>query len=194
MDRARLLELLTELGRRLDERGLHADVYLVGGAAMAVSMSTRRMTRDVDVVFRSGADAAYSVAHEMAREHGLAPHWLSSAAAAFVPGRDTDADVLDLPGLSVAVASPRHLLAMKMIAARPGRDDDDLETLFAALEITAPHQAVAIMREVYGDNDVLMSDPPESYEFLAEDVLRRAGGKQDGQGPGRTGDRGRSRT
>lgn len=86
---------------------------------------------------------------------------------------DADAEIVEVPGLTIAVASREHVLAMKMIAARPGRDQDDLEHLFEHLGISTPEQAVEIIRRVYGDNDFLMSDPIESYLFEARDVLRR---------------------
>lgn len=38
-DAVRLLELLTELNRRLEISGTRADIYLVGGAAIALNMT-----------------------------------------------------------------------------------------------------------------------------------------------------------
>ncbi|GAB7192952.1 hypothetical protein NUM3379_36610 [Kineococcus sp. NUM-3379] len=35
LDAAAIRQLLTELGRRLDARGVRAELYLVGGAAIA---------------------------------------------------------------------------------------------------------------------------------------------------------------
>jgi hypothetical protein len=44
-------ELLIALGARLDGRGIEARLFLVGGAAMALAFSRRRVTRDLDAVF-----------------------------------------------------------------------------------------------------------------------------------------------
>ncbi len=68
---------------------------------------------------------------------------------------------------------------MKMAAGRE-RDQSDLVALFEILGITTPEEAVAIARRLYGPESVVLSDPDESYVWLAEDVLaelrrRRAG-------------------
>ena len=51
LDAARITELLTALDTELAARGVTADVYLVGGAAMALSFESSRTTRDLDAVF-----------------------------------------------------------------------------------------------------------------------------------------------
>ena len=35
----------------LEAEGVHGDLFLVGGAAMALAYSTRRATRDLDAIF-----------------------------------------------------------------------------------------------------------------------------------------------
>jgi hypothetical protein len=170
LDRERLYELLVELGRRLHAQGLQADMYVVGGAAVALTLDTRRTTRDVDAAFRPPVEVA-EVALAMARDEGLPPGWLSSAAMAFAPSEsDPDAVALDVTGLSVAVASPRHLLAMKLAAGRQ-RDLADLVVLFERLGISTPDQALAIAKDLYGEDSAILSDPDESYIWLAQDVL-----------------------
>ncbi len=169
-----LLALLTEVGQVLSRDGAHGDIYVVGGSAICLTMNTRRVTQDIDVAFRSGAGDVRAAAAEVGARHGLPPGWINSAVTGVLPNvEDTEAVILDIPGLSVALTSPEHLLAMKMIAARPGRDHDDLEFLFERLGITEPEQAVEIVERVCGDSDIMMSDPIESYLYEARDVLRR---------------------
>lgn len=178
LTRAEVLSLLTDLGARLQRLGLTADLYIVGGAAMALTLDERRVTRDIDAVF-SPADRVYQVAAEIAAERGLPREWLSSAVAAFTPhGPDADAVGLDIPGLTVAVASAEHLLAMKLAAGRT-RDLGDLVVLFRVLNITQATQAVAIASRLYGPDSVVLSDPEESYLWLAEDVLRSMAGRKE---------------
>jgi hypothetical protein len=167
-----LVDLLTELGARLDARGVHGDLYLVGGAAIALQLDARRSTRDVDGVFAPPSDVL-AVAAELGAERGLSPGWLNSSAAAFLPDRHRIGPVLlDVRGLSVAVAPAEHLLAMKLAAGRPGRDLDDIATLLEHLGIDDPAEAAALARRMYGEESVVLSDPDESYVFLAEDALR----------------------
>ena len=51
LGRAELERAFTALGERLARRGVVADVFVVGGAAMALAYDARRVTRDVDARF-----------------------------------------------------------------------------------------------------------------------------------------------
>jgi hypothetical protein len=51
LDREAMERALRLLGDRLVRRGLVADVYVFGGAAMALAYDARRATRDIDAVF-----------------------------------------------------------------------------------------------------------------------------------------------
>ena len=64
---------------------------------------------------------------EMATEHGLRHDWLNQSVRAFIPGGDASAITLDVPGIAVALASPEHLLAMKIAAFRPTDVPDRLQ-------------------------------------------------------------------
>lgn len=173
LGRDEVLDVLQDLGRRLLDRGVSADLYVVGGAAIALAYDNRRITRDVDAVFHP-ADPVREEAAHLAQERRLPPDWLSSAALAFAPpGPDEDAVALEVPGLSIAVASPEHLLAMKLAAGRE-RDLSDLVVLFDVLHITRPEQAVAVAKRLYGEESAVLTDPDESYLWLAEDVLALA--------------------
>jgi hypothetical protein len=50
--RAEIERAFTALGERLARRGVVADVFVVGGAAMALAYDAARVTRDVDAVFK----------------------------------------------------------------------------------------------------------------------------------------------
>ncbi len=176
-----VLGLLRELGARLERRGVRATVYVVGGAAMAIAFDTRRLTRDIDAIY-SPAQTVSEVASEIAAERHLPADWLNQSARAFVPTPHDPGDGIELPGLSLTTASPQHLLAMKLAAGRYGRDLDDLVVLFRQLGIRSPDEAVEIARTVYGDGSVVLSDPDESYRYLAEDVLRLIA-EEDGRTP-----------
>jgi len=51
LDRVQLERAFTALGERLVQRGVVADVFVVGGAAMALAYDATRVTRDVDSLF-----------------------------------------------------------------------------------------------------------------------------------------------
>lgn len=50
-DRSGIESLLRELADELNRRGAQADLFLVGGGAMALAYDSRRATRDLDAVF-----------------------------------------------------------------------------------------------------------------------------------------------
>ena len=174
-DRDKIIELLTELGRRLSAKGVVGRLYVVGGAAMALEFDTRRTTRDIDAIFHPPTTVADEAA-SMATDLALAPDWLSAAAQAFIPLPDEDPVSLDVEGLQVALSSPANLLAMKMAAGRP-QDLTDLVVLFRHLKIKRPEQAVDMAKRIYGPDSVVLSEPRESL-LLAEAVLARARASQ----------------
>jgi hypothetical protein len=119
LDRAAIEDAFRRLGERLARRGVVADLYVFGGAAMALAYDARRSTRDIDAVFHPHGvvlDEARAVAHEL----GLPHWWLNEQDSAYVArGGDPAARrIFDHPGLRVSAASPEHLLAMKVLAAR----------------------------------------------------------------------------
>ena len=176
-DRAKIIELLSELGRRLSAKGVAGRLYVVGGAAMALEFDTRRATRDIDAIFHPQATVAGEAA-SMAADLGLPPGWLSDAAQAFVPLPDADPVSLDVEGLQIALSSPANLLAMKMAAGRP-QDITDLVVLFRLLKIKSPQQAVDMAKRIYGPDSVVLSEPRESLLLLAESVLAKVRASKD---------------
>lgn len=151
MQRSEIVELLRLLAGRLARQGLEGEMYVVGGAAIALAFDERRSTRDVDAVFEP-KHAIYDAAAEIANELGLPEGWLNDAVKGFVSGPDEGATpVLELPGLRVATASPRILLAMKVLAHRPGEDDADVRLLASQLGLTTAAAVLAVASEVYGD-------------------------------------------
>jgi len=51
LGRSELERAFTALGDRLVQRGVVADLFVVGGAAMALAYDANRVTRDVDATF-----------------------------------------------------------------------------------------------------------------------------------------------
>jgi len=70
--------LLDDLSAELAERGARAELFLVGGAALAVAYDSMRATRDLDAVFIP-ADVVRQAAAAVAEREGLAEDWLNDA-------------------------------------------------------------------------------------------------------------------
>jgi hypothetical protein len=166
LDRAAIEDAFRRLGDRLARRGVVADLYIFGGAAMALAYDSRRSTRDIDAVFHPHGivlDEARAVADEL----GLPGWWLNEQASAYVaPGGDSAAPrVFDHPGLRVAAASPEHLLAMKVLAARR-RDTEDIRFLVKHLGLTNAEQALTLCAEIFPDEEV-----PGRARLILDDVF-----------------------
>ena len=169
LDAAAMRELLTELGSRLAARGVRAELYLVGGAAIALTYDVRRVTVDIDAIFLPREVVAEEAA-ALAADRGLPADWLNDRARIFAPALEPPEDtVLDVPGLHVGVAPLRQLIAMKMAAARE-QDLADLAVLFEAAGVRTPEEAADIAVEVYGEESVHLT-PREDLVLIARAVL-----------------------
>lgn len=167
-DATRIRSLLTELGRRLDARGIEARLFVVGGSAMALAYSTRRVTRDVDAVFEPKAEI-YVEAERMAREIGLPDGWLNDGVKGLMPDRVAPVEgsaSFSAPGVRVGVASPDYLFAMKAAAARTETDGDDLRTLAEIVGITGSADGLALVERHYGPGRLTVKT-----QLLLEDIL-----------------------
>src|SRR3954447_24788646 len=151
MDREEIVALLTELGATLHGRGVDGEMYVVGGAAIALAYDPRRSTRDIDAVFEPKL-AIYEVAREIAERFGLPAGWLNDAVKGFLAGEDPEASpILDVPGLRCMAASPRMLLALKVLAHRAGEDEDDVLLLAGALGLSTSGEVLAVAEDVFAD-------------------------------------------
>jgi Nucleotidyltransferase of unknown function (DUF6036) len=149
LDRDALLRALRALDEELAPTGTRADLFIVGGAAMAVAYDARRATVDVDAVFVP-ADEVRRAARRVAGRLGLDENWLNDGAKAFIPGNDPDRiTVFEGEHLQVAAASPRFLLAMKLLAARVERDQDDIRTLYGMCGFNTAEEGLQLVEATY---------------------------------------------
>ncbi len=164
LDREGVIAALTALGERLEAQGVHAQIFIVGGAAMTLAYSHRRLTKDVDAAF-APKSVVYEAAAQVARDLGLPSDWLNDAAKGFMPGPDKDSrPVHGIPGIEVRVGSPQYLLAMKLMAMRIGEDNEDIKILLRECGITGTAQALEVLERMYPHQEPL----PKTRFFLEE--------------------------
>ncbi len=164
MGRADLERAFTALGDRLGRRGVVADLFVVGGAAMALAYDATRVTRDVDALFVPHG-VVVEESRAVADELGLPPWWLNEQASVYVSGKDDPGKrrVFDHPNLRVMAASPEHIFAMKALAART-RDVDDLRRLAELAGVATVDDALQICHDFYPDEE----PSPRTRGVLAE--------------------------
>jgi hypothetical protein len=149
LDRDHILEALRALDEELGKSSVRGEVFVVGGAAMTLAYDARRSTVDVDAVFAPSA-AVRAAASRVADRLGFEPDWLNDAAKAFLPGDDPDRiGVYEGTNLSVAAASPRFLLAMKLLASRVERDQDDIRLLYKLCGFTTAKEGIDLVSSAY---------------------------------------------
>ena len=141
--------LFGELAAELDADGVRAELFLVGGAAIALCFDGRRTTRDLDAVF-APTTAVRQAAAAVAGREGLGPEWLNDAVKGFLPGPDPAAvRYFEAPGLLVDVASPEYLLAMKLFSSRVEVDADDIALLYRELGFRSVEEGLQLVERSY---------------------------------------------
>jgi hypothetical protein len=161
-----IVKALQAVGDELTRKGIHGQIFVVGGAAMALAYSRRRITKDVDAVFEP-KQAIYEAAAVVAEDLNLPEDWLNDAAKAFVPGPDGEPrPVPEIEGIEVSTASPRHMLAMKLLASRVGEDDEDIVLLLRECGMSSPDQALELLEQAYPRRE-----PPPKTRLLLEALL-----------------------
>ena len=162
--KARILHALQALGKELTHEGVRAQIFIVGGAAMALAYSTRRVTKDIDAVFEP-KQTVYAAAAKVAEELGLPEDWLNDAVKGFLRDK-APRPVPAIDGIEVTTASPRYLLAMKLMAMRFGEDDEDIEILLRECDLHSTEEALDVLKQVYP-----AKEPPAKTRYFLEELL-----------------------
>jgi hypothetical protein len=181
-DRNQILLALEALDGELAGSFVRASVFVVGGAAMAIAYDARRSTVDVDAVFVPVAEVR-AAAGRVGDRLGLPHDWINDGAKAFMPGDDPERiTVYEGQHLQVAAASPRYLLAMKLLASRVERDQDDVRTLYRLCGFTTAQEGLRVVEAAYPEYMI----PPRTRYLLEEMFPSRDLGRQqirDAEGP-----------
>ncbi len=121
---------------------------------MALAYNQRRTTKDLDEVFEPNM-VIYDAARNVAQRRNLPPDWLNDTVKGFMPGPDSRAKtVLDLLALSVSVASPHYLFALKPPASRENRDIDDIRELYRLGKFNSVDEAIEYVADVFAGRQI----------------------------------------
>ena len=145
-----LRSVLAELADHLRSRGETARIYIAGGAAMALAYDSEKLTRDIDASIIEGHGPVMEGVRDIARARKWPSTWLNEQATPYmptVPDRHGNT-VFDHPALKVVAASPEHMLAMKVRAARSS-DATDARRLLARTGLSGAKQVEALLESVF---------------------------------------------
>lgn len=131
---------------------------------MALAYDTRRATRDRDGIFEPKM-VVYAAAARVAEARQLPTDWLNDAVKGFLLGPGARV-FFDRPGLTVRVASPRYLLAMKLLAARVERDEDDIRALYTLCGFSKASEGLALVESMVPGRPVAAK-----VQFLLEELF-----------------------
>ena len=101
-----------------------------------------------------------------------------TAVKGFLPGTDPEAERYYSSGsLTVDVASPRYLLAMKLFSSRVENDADDIMFLYRQLGFTTVAEGLDLVESVYRGRPIAAK-----VQFLLEEIVE-ALDESDGVAP-----------
>ena len=164
-DIERLFDLLNEELRVASVRG---ELYVAGGAVMCLSFDARESIRDVDRYFRPSREIREAAKRVAARE-GLNPDWLNDGVKGYVSQSASHSKYRELSNLTVFVAKPEYLLAMKCLAMRIGeefQDLDDVRYLLRHLGLTEYQDVLDLITRYYP-----MDRFPPKTRYALEEML-----------------------
>jgi hypothetical protein len=165
-----ILELFDELNDELGKSGVRGDVFVVGGAAMAVAYDARPATRDVDAIFHPSSDVREAAARVASHHDNVDNDWLNDGVKDFLPGEDEGNKkvVYENEFLTVRAASPQYLLATKLLASRASRDEDDILFLYGLCGFTTVDVGLYLVQLHYGNRPV-----EAKVRFMLEELLAK---------------------
>jgi len=160
------MQAFEALSQELESRSVRGEVFIVGGAAIALAYSARRVTRDIDAIFEPKA-IIDEAAHVVAERLHLPDDWLNDAVKSFAPGSDPDSRIIfSTPSLEVAAASPLYLLAMKLLASRVDQDTDEIKLLYKKCGFSTPGEGMDLVERFYPNRQM----GPKT-QFLLEELF-----------------------
>ena len=148
------LELgLRQLVAKLRTTGERSGIRIVGGAALSLRYFDRESTVDIDAHPIGDADHVLAAGREVADENGWPDDWLNNQAAIFIPEygsiRVAWETLYDDGNVVIQVASAEAMLAMKLHANRPGRDDTDIAKLMVLCGVSSIAEAEELYETYY---------------------------------------------
>lgn len=165
---AGIRKLFDLLNARLSAEDVIAEVYVVGGAVMALAFAARPSTNDVDAVFVP-KEIVRRLAKKVAADAGVDENWLNDAVKGFLSERGEFSPWLELSHLRVFMPVPEYLLAMKCVAFRIGpefRDEEDVRYLLRYLNIERTAAALAVVERYFPVEQI----PPKT-RFALQEIL-----------------------
>lgn len=150
MSKEDLIRNLEHLNSKLQQDNEQGEIVLVGGAVMCLLYGNRQTTRDIDAIFEPKSKI-YQKAKEIAEEGDFPSDWLNDEVKGFMSEKADYSEFITMSNLTVNVATPEYMLAMKCLSSRTDSDSErsDIETLLKHLNLKTWDQVEEIILRYY---------------------------------------------
>lgn len=181
LDARRMRTLFNAMGKLLADRGQLAEIAVFGGSALILMFDFREATRDIDYVpLRGDMSLIGKLASEIGRRENLPEGWFNDAVSVFASDKPDYRLVGDFPaaapGLRVFSASPRYVLAMKIMAMRSSLETNDVKDIWHLVDLCGVADADAarsVVDEFFPGKRI-----PKRNDLILDDLFEA---KLDGQ-------------
>lgn len=142
---------LTALNEELKNLKIKGEISIMGGAAMCLAYKARESTQDIDALMAPSEliqKAAFNVSETLQLNNNF---WINDAVKTFNSDHaQFSKSDLSQSNLTVFVATPEYMFAMKALAARSGTNDEtDLVFLKKMLNLKNIENALLIINQFY---------------------------------------------
>ena len=153
MSREVIMENLKALNEELSAIDVKGEIALVGGAVMCLVFKTRESTYDIDAIFEP-KQLIYDCIKRVAGKKDMPDNWINDSVKGFLSTKADFVPHLELSNLSIMVASPEYLLAMKCLSSRVDHPTElgDIRALITHLGLTSYDEVEAIILKYYPAN------------------------------------------
>ena len=142
-----MLKYFDEINNRLNERKVHGEIVMAGGAALTLVYDARNSTQDIDAAF-SPKEEFREIIKSIGNKYNLKDDWLNDGVKGFFTDKMKASVYKEYSNLTVLSMDAESLLAMKLTSARSDtKDAGDSITLMKHLKLKNIGEAFSIIEK-----------------------------------------------
>ena len=170
MNSVDIIECLKVLNENMKKKNIYGEINIVGGAVMCLCYKSREVTQDIDAIFEPKT-IINELIEKIAVELNIPNNWLNDGVKGFLSSNAEFSKYINLSNLTINVASPEYMLAMKCLSARAdnANEIEDIEFLVKHLNIKDYEQVEQTILKYYPADRFLVKTRYLLMEVL-EDV------------------------
>ena len=150
MNEKDIMKYLEELNELMKNNNIHGDINLVGGAVMCLAFKSRKITHDIDGIFEPKSKIN-DLIKSISVKNDIPENWLNDGVKGFLSKKANFQEFKKLSNLTISIASPEYMLAMKCLSARADNKNEieDLKHLIKKLNLKTYEDVVEIILQFY---------------------------------------------